>query len=110
MPPITPLGKPLSQNPLMNSSVPLSPASTVAGDQPISAFQWVSLFKAAWTWIVRPLWYICFKWPAMMVLPSAASRAGREERLNKFWKDHNQQMDDEWRREYNDSQDRDRNR
>lgn len=110
MPPITPLGKPLSQNPLVSSSVPLSTAPAAADSTPISAFQWVSLFKASWTWIIRPLWYLCFKWPAMMLLPSAASRAEREQRLNKFWKEHNQQIDDEWRREYNESLNRDRDR
>ncbi|CAB3842133.1 hypothetical protein ACMU6081_24485 [Achromobacter mucicolens] len=68
MDPLKPLGKALSQNPLMGTDVPLSVPPGVAPDQPISAFQWMSLAKATWTWVLRPLWYLCFKWPSQLFL------------------------------------------
>lgn len=68
MDPLKPLGKALSQNPLMGSDVPLSATSSIPATQPISAFQWMSLAKATWTWILRPLWYLCFKWPSQLFL------------------------------------------
>ena len=80
MNPITPLGKPLSQNSLAGSEAPLQGPPLAAGEQPISAFQWISLAKATWTWILRPLWYLCFKWPAQLVLlgmaPASKSNEG----------------------------------
>lgn len=66
MDPLKPLGKSLSQNPLVGSNVPASPPLAGAPAQPVSAFQWMSLAKATWTWILRPLWYLCFKWPSQL--------------------------------------------
>jgi len=100
MGPLTPLGKPLSQLPLGGADVPASsaPQST---DAPISAFQWVSLAKATWTWVLRPLWYLCFKWPSQLLFAgtsaSARTNGGRDWR-----KEHQRQMEEDrradWRR------------
>lgn len=82
MPPITPLGKSLSQQPLPSADQPaqaISAGSPAAGEPPISAFQWMSLARAAWTWLIRPLWLLCVKWPAMLVLPASSVR-GQDER------------------------------
>lgn len=68
MSPLTPLGKPLSQSPPAGVNAPLPAPPMGAGQPPISAFQWISLAKAAWTWILRPLWYLCFKWPSQLIL------------------------------------------
>lgn len=77
MPPITPLGKPLSQQALPSADQParaFPSGSATTGEAPISAFQWVSLARATWTWLVRPLWLLCVKWPAMLVLPASSKR------------------------------------
>lgn len=87
MPPITPLGKPLSQQPLSQSSFPHEAASSA--DKPISAFELVSLIRATWTWLIKPLWYLCVKWPVMAVLPPRLSQREIEEREKKRreWED-----------------------
>ena len=89
MAPITPLGKPLSQQPFVGTSVPTDVSSAMGstGDtnQPISAFQWVSVARATWTWLLKPLWLLCVKWPTMMIL-SPSSCKDREERLERFRK------------------------
>jgi len=90
MAPITPFGKPLSQSPLMGSETLPPSATTTGAEKPISAFQWVSVLRATWTWILRPLWYVCFKWPAQLLFvglaPRSVSRADEERRRD----------DDEW--------------
>ena len=95
---ITPLGKPLSQQPFASMNVPTNVSSVVGNapdtDQPISAFQWVSLARATWTWLLKPLWYLCVKWPVMMIL-SPSSRKEREDRLERFSKDHARQQSEE---------------
>lgn len=94
MDPITPLGKSLSQSPMLGSDVPLSSPIQGAAEPPISAFQWVSLVRATWTWVLRPLWYLCFKWPAQLILPVAS--AGRDEgrrRENEEWLDHRKRQE-----------------
>ena len=68
MAPITPLGKALTQQPLVGAEIPLSGSVAPVAEKPISASQWLSLARASWTWILRPLWYLCFKWPAQMLL------------------------------------------
>ncbi len=68
MSPITPLGKALSQSPLPGANSPSVSPTVGTAQAPISAFQWVSLAKASWTWILRPLWYLCFKWPSLLIL------------------------------------------
>lgn len=87
MDPLKPLGKALSQNPLLGNDVPLSAPPGAAPEQPISAFQWVSLAKATWTWILRPIWYLCFNgphscwawvWPHQKVGATTDVRIGRE--------------------------------
>ncbi len=82
MPPITPLGKPLSQQPVPGANIPVQTPSAVRspGEEPISAFQWVSLARATWNWLIRPLWLLCVKWPAMLILPSSASGGRQDER------------------------------
>ena len=67
---ITPLGKPLSQNSVVGANVPLSGNGIPAPTQNITAFQWWSLARATWTWILRPLWYLCFKWPTKLLIPT----------------------------------------
>ncbi|KNE27083.1 hypothetical protein AFM18_14540 [Achromobacter spanius] len=78
MEPLKPLGKALSQNQLMGPDVPLS--SAVSSEQPISAFQWISLAKATWTWILRPLWYLCFKWPSQLFLLGMSTPSSKSDR------------------------------
>lgn len=68
MRPLTPLGKSLSQSPPPSAGTPLVSPPVGAEQAPISAFQWMSLAKASWTWILRPLWYLCFKWPSQLLL------------------------------------------
>jgi hypothetical protein len=98
MAPITPLGKPLSQQPFAGMNVPTDLSSVVGcganTNQPISAFQWVSLARATWTWLLKPLWYLCVKWPVMMIL-SPSSRKEREERLERLWERQAQQNREE---------------
>lgn len=79
MDPLKPLGKALSQNPLMGRDVPLSATSSIPAEQPISAFQWMSLAKATWTWILRPLWYLCFKWPSQLFLLGMSTPTSKNE-------------------------------
>ncbi|MNV56582.1 hypothetical protein D3C71_1488740 [compost metagenome] len=79
MDPLKPLGKALTQNPLIGRDVPLSATSTVPSEQPISAFQWMSLVKATWTWILRPLWYLCFKWPSQLFMLGMSTPSSKNE-------------------------------
>lgn len=99
MAPLTPFGKPLSQNPLMDSEALPPSATTTGAEKPISAFQWVSVFRATWTWILRPLWYVCFKWPAQLffvgLAPGSVSR-GDEERRRESERRWVQRQHDEW--------------
>lgn len=67
------LGKQVSQNPVMQADLPSAPAQPTM-DKPISAFQWISLVRATWTWVLRPLWYIGFKWPAQLIFIGMAPR------------------------------------
>ncbi|MFJ3465300.1 hypothetical protein [Achromobacter spanius] len=87
---ITPLGKALSQNPLPSADAPLSAPISTTVEQPISAFQWVSLAKATWTWVLRPLWYLCFKWPTQLLFPQGSRRSSADE-----WRERNEQ--EAWR-------------
>lgn len=64
---IAPPGKTLSQQPPPNSPHQQSTVVASADAQPVTAFEWVSLARATWKWLIRPLWYICFKWPAVMM-------------------------------------------
>jgi len=101
MAPITPLGKPLSQRSLPSADLPAqvpSFGSTATGEKPISAFQWISLARATWTWLIRPLWLLCVKWPVMLILPSQASRKSNDDRMDRFWREHAQQQSDEMTR------------
>jgi len=81
MEPITPLGKPLSQNLLNGTEIPFS-NGTVPGvpEKPISAFQWIGLVRAIWVWIFRPLWYICFVWPVKLLIPATPTKEEEERR------------------------------
>lgn len=108
MDPLKPLGKALSQNPLMSSNVPLSASPDAAAQQPISAFQWMSLAKATWTWILRPLWYLCFKWPVQLIgMGMVTPRGGHGNRGSNWQREHERQLHEnriaDWRR--NTSQD-----
>lgn len=104
MTPLTPLGKPLSQNPLPGNGVPVSGphASVFAGfqqtgfQQPYpsgssepTAFQWVSLARATWTWLIRPLWYFCVVWPMKvmryMLVQAPESEGDRRRREEDEW-------------------------
>lgn len=101
MAPITPLGKPLSQQSLPSADLPAqvpSFGSTTTGEKPISAFHWISLARATWTWLIRPLWLLCVKWPVMLILPSQASRKSNDDRMDRFWREHAQQQSDEMTR------------
>lgn len=94
MSPITPLGKPLSQNPMVGSHIPLSSPTQAAPAEPISAFQWVSLARAAWTWILRPIWYLCFKWPTKLLVPTVtAARSDERRREEEEWWDHRRRQE-----------------
>jgi hypothetical protein len=108
MDPLKPLGKALSQNPLLGNDVPLSAPPGVAPEKPISAFQWMSLAKATWTWILRPIWYLCFQWPAQLLgMGMATPKGGLDDRRSNWQRDHERQLHEnriaEWRR--NTSQD-----
>ncbi len=95
MGPITPLGKPLSQTPLGGANSP-APSAPLSSNTPVSAFQWVSLAKATWTWILRPLWYLCFQWPAQLFFASTPAPSRR----NRGWdwqKEHQRQMEEDRR-------------
>jgi hypothetical protein len=102
---MAPISKSLPQRPVGVANIPVQASSPSLSDgaavnQPISAFQWISLARATWTWLLKPLWYLCVKWPVMMIL-SPSSRKEREERLEQFWKDHAQQQDDaRWRADW----------
>ncbi|MNW98888.1 hypothetical protein D3C86_283560 [compost metagenome] len=85
MAPITPLGKALSQNSLPSADAPLSAPFPGVADQPVSAFQWVSLARATWTWVLRPLWYLCFKWPTQLLFPQSGKSNSDE------WRERNEQ-------------------
>ncbi|CUJ49729.1 hypothetical protein [Achromobacter kerstersii] len=61
--PITPLGKALSQGPVPNANAPLNPAAQLGQAPTISAFEWFSLARGAWMWIIRPIWYLCVVFP-----------------------------------------------
>ncbi|MCY1502386.1 hypothetical protein D9M68_364860 [compost metagenome] len=98
MDPITPLGKPLSQGPLVNPNVPLQPSVPDAGEAPISAFQWISLVRATWTWLLKPLWYLCFKWPSLIISTSAVSRGGNDNERRRRDADNAERAD--WEQRY----------
>ncbi|MDZ5618037.1 hypothetical protein U2261_25720 [Achromobacter xylosoxidans] len=80
MNPITPLGKPLRQQPVPGADVPLSLTATRHVEEPVTALQWVSVARATWNWILRPLWYIFIKWPLqLLVVPSSRSTSDDDE-------------------------------
>jgi len=89
MAPLAPFGKPLSQHSLVGSEALPPSATTTGAEKPISAFQWVSVLRATWTWILRPLWYLCFKWPAQMLLYM------RPPQDDKYWEER-RRNEDEW--------------
>lgn len=87
MSPITPLGRPLSQQPIAGNNTPVTPTTAAPVEQPVTAFQWFSLARASWNWIVRPLWYICVKWPLqLLVVNPPTSRSDNSERPE--WVEH----------------------
>ncbi|MBJ7262863.1 MAG: hypothetical protein JHC61_03595 [Burkholderiaceae bacterium] len=98
---ITPLGKPLSQQPFAGTDVSANASSVIGSaadmNQPVSAFQWVSVARATWTWLLKPLWYLCVKWPVMMILPSPISEKEWEERRRR--EDENARRAD-WEKRY----------
>ena len=99
MTPLTPLGKPLTQAPLPGSQTPAPSIgqSVPAGQaQPISAFQWISLVRATWTWLLRPLWYFCFVWPTKLLRCMSYSEAEADRRRREYedWDHHKMQ----WKR------------
>lgn len=102
MGPITPLGKPLSQQPFASTNVPTQVSSVIGSaadkNQPISAFQWVSLARATWTWLLKPLWYLCVKWPVMMILPGVSKQRDEEwqRREDEWWDDRQSQERRQW--------------
>lgn len=99
MAPLTPLGKPLSRAPLVSQEVPFSASSQTGTEQPISAFQWVSLARASWTWILRPLWYLCFKWPTQLFIAGTTTSTRSGDTGRKPWqKRHSQQQQNEMTR------------
>ncbi len=97
MAPITPLlSKSISQQPIAGTNAPTqipSLGSAATPDQPISAFQWVSLARATWTWLLKPLWYLCVKWPVQILLPVASKRRDEEwqRREDEWWDDRQSQ-------------------
>ncbi len=85
---MAPISKSFPQQPVVGADMPVQASSpSVSGgaavNQPIFAFQWVSLARATWTWLIRPLWLLCVKWPVMMVLPHRISEKEWEERLRR---------------------------
>jgi hypothetical protein len=78
--PLTPLGKPLSQSPVAASQTPIGQTVPAGQTQPISVFQWISLARASWTWLIRPLWYFCFVWPFKALRYMSSSDADAEQR------------------------------
>ena len=95
MAPLTPLGKPLSQQPLVGEHVATSSTlHGVSAEQPVTAWQWVSLARATWTWLIRPLWYMFFKWPSKLLLPPPLTDAEYEEERRR------QHEEDIWQKEW----------
>jgi len=92
---ITPLGKPLTQRPVAGADIPVTPATAASAEQPVTAFQWFSLARASWNWIVRPLWYICVKWPTLLMVGTRSASAIRDEEMPAWRKRHKRQMDEE---------------
>ncbi|KAG1246759.1 hypothetical protein G6F68_014496 [Rhizopus microsporus] len=84
LPPLTPLGKPLSQGPVAGSSA--APSAPAAASQPITAFQWMSLARATWMWILRPIWYLCFVFPTRIMSGGARSRDEEQQLLDEHFR------------------------
>lgn len=95
MNPLTPLGKPLTQQPVAGANTPVTPAITPQPEEPVTAFQWFSLARASWNWIFRPLWYICVKWPTLLMFGSGSSAGSHDEEMPAWRKRHKRQMDEE---------------
>jgi hypothetical protein len=90
---ITPLGKPLSRNSVVGSNIPLANPGPLGGEQPISAFKWLSLVRATWTWILRPLWHLCFKWPVKLLIPTMSD--AEDKRRSDEWDERRRQEQSE---------------
>ncbi|WP_232464575.1 hypothetical protein [Bordetella genomosp. 8] len=84
-------------------SVGLTAQSGAAGAPSISPFQWISLARATWTWIMRPLWNLCFVFPTKVIRYTMSSSPPSEEagRRQEDW-DHTERRrrDEEFRRNY----------
>lgn len=58
---IKPLGSSLPSSDAASSAV----SATVSTK--VSALQWVSLARATWMWIIRPLWYLLVVFPCRLM-------------------------------------------
>lgn len=57
--------KPLGSS-LPSSDAASSVASTTVSTK-VSAFQWISLARGTWMWIIRPLWYLIVVFPCRLM-------------------------------------------
>lgn len=87
LPPLAPLGKQLSQSTLSGGSAPTSAAPTAAS-QPVTALQWLSLVRATWMWILRPLWYLCFVLPGKLLGGHGRSDSEEQYLLDEHFRKH----------------------
>lgn len=88
---LPPLGKPMSPPSVAGSAAPLQVGTTAPG-QPVSVFQWLSIVRATWTWLLRPLWILFFQWPAKIFFTPFSSSDADRKREEDDW-DHRQRQD-----------------
>lgn len=100
MAPLTPFGKPLTQRPVASADVPIASATAPAGDKPVSASQWISLARATWTWILRPLWHLCVQWPVKLIFSGLVVSTSKKDDEDDDW--HARRQSDEMTRRMTD--------
>lgn len=109
--PTTGIGRALAKEAAPPSGVPSPGASArpdlsaIKPDAPgtPSVFDWISLARATWTWLLRPLWYICVVFPCKfcfaMLKANARTQEEEDRRLDDEWYTRRQQ--EEYDRKYN---------
>lgn len=56
-----------SQNQSVEHYLSSTAFSSTSPRTPISTFQWLSLARATWMWVLRPLWYLCVVFPSKLL-------------------------------------------
>jgi len=80
--PLTPLGKPLTQNPVVSADVPFDNPR-----EPISAFDWFSVMRVTWKFLIRPMWHLCVKLPWQLVQAGSYVSPEEQKRRDDDWHD-----------------------